>query len=228
MRFVTTFVYLQSGSLSKHIGVCSVVNVNTKTELDRLLAVMMSCEHGNGTNLQHCPSHMRISFNEPICGLVFPASLHTLSFGFYFNHTLANVTLPTHLHTLTFGLNFNQSFAGVTLPPTLHMLKFGDRFNRSSGLTLPASLHTLAFGACFNQPLDAIVFPSSLQALYYSFNQSLVGIALPRDLSIHRVCSISNNMFSLCKDQDQHNSTHRSNFMPSTACIQNMLCFPYI
>ncbi|CAN0050594.1 unnamed protein product [Pylaiella littoralis] len=103
-------------------------------------------------------------FNQPIVGVVWPASLQQLSFGRFFNQPIVGVVWPASLQTLSFGKNFNQPIDAAVWPASLRHLSFGDDFNLPVvGAAWPDSLQTLSFGKKFNQPIAEVVWPASLR-----------------------------------------------------------------
>jgi len=127
-------------------------------------------------------------FNQPIVGVMWPASLQQLSFGelcdrrplyrdlgmeVCFNQPVIGVVWPASLQKLSFGDYFRQPIIGIAWPASLQQLSFGNHFNQPiAGVVWPASLQQLSFGFNFNQPIAGVVWPASLQQLSfgYSFN----------------------------------------------------------
>ncbi len=203
-QFVTTdrfFRQHDGGSgQSSQIGFCSSVIVCNNRELCLLFkyitdevnnanpnnqAVQANQTHQYVRNL--CCMHVKILACEPLVPVVWPETIHKVTFGCYFNQSLATTKFPGNLHTLAFSCmsDFNQSLADTTLPANLQTLTFGWDFNQNlTDVKLPSSLHTLTFGKCFNNSLVGIVLPEALQILTFgcNFNQSLANVKFPSGL----------------------------------------------
>ncbi len=136
-------------------------------------------------------------FNQPITGVVWPASLLQLSFGGDFNQPIVGVSWPASLQQLRLGIDyiaggdFNQPIAGVVWPASLKRLYFGLKFNKPViGVVWPAVLQELSFGTWFNQPIVGVSWPASLQQLRFGnavrgvgdFNQPIAGVEWPASL----------------------------------------------
>ncbi len=176
-------------SHTKHIGVCSAVDVVSLKDLHSLL------QHHSDANVSKLIplTHLAISFNVQLGEIVLPARLLTLKFGTLFDQSIDQITLPVTLQALYFGWNFNQSVAGIKLPSSLHTLAFGFSFNQSlAGLVLPSRLRTFEVVGNFNQSIVGVTFPASLRTLVLGrnetlylagrFNQSLIGVTFPANL----------------------------------------------
>ncbi len=195
----------QSLPMSKRIGLCSSVSIQSKSALIQLVkyftdprfikvhpvwSLEFNINKSLGTLALFSSLHTLTfgdNFDKSMYGVKLPANLHTLSFGSKFNQSLSGITLPNNLHALIFGWDFNQSLCGITFPLTLLTLTFGGCFNKAlSGVSLPANLHTLTFGWCFNQDWYDVSLPASLHTLSFSyhFNKDLTGITLPSSLRI--------------------------------------------
>ena len=106
-------------------------------------------------------------FDQPIDGVAWPASLHQLVLGEHFNQPIDRVTWPSSLQYITIGSSFNQAIDGVAWPDALQQLTLGDSFNRSmDGVSWP-SLQQLTFGRGLDQPIDSVAWPASLQQLTF-------------------------------------------------------------
>ncbi len=180
-EYVSTERYIQQSqaqSQATQIGIFSSVRVTTLHQLISLITHVAARK-------SHYPLlYLEIDFDdEPLGNIVFPQTLHTLTFGFRFNQSLDQITLPETLHRLTFGVWFNQAL--VKLPQNLRILELGHTFNQSlDQVTLPSNLHTLTFGFRFNQSLNQATLPPKLQTLTFRrrFNQSLDQVTLPPTL----------------------------------------------
>ncbi len=168
---------------------CICVSPSVKTRSTRDLNCLI--QHISSQSINKACSLLNLfnAFNEPLGNIVFPASLHSLKFGWWFNHSILGVTLPSTLHTLHFGYCFDRSMIGITFPASLHTLTFGGCFDQTlHGVMLPPHLHTLTFGWHFNQSFSCINIPATLHLLTFGrlFNQSLLGIPFPSDMKIRK------------------------------------------
>ena len=122
--------------------------------------------------------------NQPIDGIVWPASLQHLSFGREFNQPIAEAVWPNSLQHLEFGGGFNQPIAGVAWPASLQVLSLGRGFNQPIAGVWPPSFRRLILGSTFNQPIVGVEWPPSLEQLGFGnfFNQPIVGVKWPTSL----------------------------------------------
>lgn len=141
-------------------------------------------------------------FNQPIVGVVWPASLRQLLLRGIFDQPIEDVRWPPSLRELTFGLGFNQPINDVTWPTSLQRLEFGRGFNHPiEGVRWPESLQQLEFLGDFNHPIDGVALPRSLRHLVIgdAFNQPLEGVMWPTSLQHLEV-----GMASISRSQASH------------------------
>ena len=87
----------------------------------------------------------RRQFNQPIAGVVWPASLQRLSFGNRFNQPIAGVVGPASVQKISFRGEFNQPIAEASWPYLC--VSYRSIFNQFiAGVMWPASLQQLSFG----------------------------------------------------------------------------------
>ena len=166
-------------------------------------------------------------YNQPIIGTSWPGSLKQLEFGWAFDQVLSNVPLPPALESLFFHRSgkFNKPLQYLDYPHSIRHLRLGGLYQLSvqgpwlsqSPLTSlglsrwttqvdqvswPQNLTDVSLGGLYVDGLYDVTFPASLLRMefWWSFNQSLVGIAWPANLEeLHfRSCDFNR---SLVEDQ---------------------------
>ena len=101
------------GGGSDSSGSISDENRNDANLAEFQLRVMMAAD-----NLRASMEGGR-GFNQPIAGVVWPASLQHLSFGDLFNQPVLDASWPPSLERISFGTNFKQPIAGIEWPASL-------------------------------------------------------------------------------------------------------------
>lgn len=131
-----------------------------------------------------------LSFNQPIGGRAWPASLRQLKFGGDFNQPMdANVLLPDGLEHLGLGGLFNHAIDDAVWPASLVSISLSNTFDQPvHGVLWPASLRHPWFGSAFNQPITGVVWPPDLRSLEFlgEFNMPVLGVAWPSRLQVLR------------------------------------------
>lgn len=109
-------------------------------------------------------------FDQPIVGVVWPASLKRLVLGGSFNQSIEGVSWPASVEQIVFAGTFNQPIERVTWPRSLQQLTFGFYFVQPiRSVRWPTSLEDVTFGFLFDQPIEGVTWPTSLRRLMFGF-----------------------------------------------------------
>eukprot|EP01132_Coremiostelium_polycephalum_P007824 gene7824-9635_t len=124
-----------------------------------------------GSNLRQLTFGLEFNLQIPI-GMLPPAGLTHIRFGYRFNQIILPGSLPSTLTHLVFDFYYNQRFLKGSLPESLEYLEFkGNEFNQPIEKdTLPKGLLVLKFGSNFNQPIEKDTLPSGLVELRFGFH----------------------------------------------------------
>ncbi|CAN0292578.1 unnamed protein product, partial [Ectocarpus fasciculatus] len=90
-----------------------------------------SCAESGGSVLwPHSLKRLVLMSDMPPDTVSWPASVQTLSFGYFFNQPIVGIVWPASLQKLSFGDEFNQPIVGATWPDSLQELSFEEDFNK--------------------------------------------------------------------------------------------------